>query len=677
MTGFNIYDQKTGQFRFQTGPVMTNVLLADEVNRTIPRTQSSLLESMGEGQVTVDGETSILPRPFFVIATQNPIELEGTFPLPEAQMDRFLMRVSIGYPDHAEELQIMERFRGADPLLALQPVSEPAEIVLLQQARAEIRVSEPVREYIVRLVEETRRSSRLQFGASPRASLGLLKTAQALAAMRGRDYALPDDVKHLFAAVVEHRLILLPEERTRGTRPSEIISRNPQPGPRSGMRPNRLTRIESSTSSIVTLRISQVAAAAALLIGLVAGQRELILLAAFLLAAVNVARLWCRSAARACSFQTSVSRSRLYPGEDLVITVQAQNRKLLPVWVRTVVPDSGASGSLSGDRAADPELRQPLLAGETGLLAFQQVSWQRPVTAIRRGVYELGPVRLEAGDLLGFFREHREEPGRLEVIVYPRLVPLAPLGVPVREFFGLLKARTPVEDPVRYMGTRDYLGGRPARHIHWKTSARLDRLLEKLYEPTAQASVLFLLDAASFRQAGAGPDGLGEEPTAVEAAFEGTLEIVASLAVQLERFRVPLGLAVNGALLGHSHSVLPPGRGPYQLSGILEMLARLTRREDEGGARFTDRGLTVTATTTCLYVCSILTSSQARTIRALQQQFRTPFVVLMAETAGQPEETESIRLAQAAVQRTIEKLAAAGIRTVRIARLALRETNHA
>ncbi|OHD73338.1 MAG: AAA family ATPase [Spirochaetes bacterium RBG_13_68_11] len=224
VTGFNIYDQKTGQFRFQTGPVMTNVLLADEVNRTIPRTQSSLLESMGEGQVTVDGETSILPRPFFVIATQNPIELEGTFPLPEAQMDRFLMRVSIGYPDHAEELRIMERFRGADPLLALQPVSEPAEIVRLQKARAEVRVSEPVREYIVRLVEETRRSSRLQFGASPRASLGLLKTAQALAAMRGRDYALPDDVKHLFAAVVEHRLILLPEERTRGIRPSEITS---------------------------------------------------------------------------------------------------------------------------------------------------------------------------------------------------------------------------------------------------------------------------------------------------------------------------------------------------------------------------------------------------------------------------------------------------------------------
>jgi len=224
VTGFNVYDQKSGQFRFQTGPVMTNVLLADEINRTIPRTQSSLLESMGEGQVTVDGQTMILPRPFFVIATQNPIELEGTFPLPEAQMDRFLMRVGIGYPGRTEELAIMERFRGTDPLLALQPVAEPAQIVRLQQARSEVLISDPVREYIVSLVAETRCCRRLQYGASPRASLGLMRTAQSLAAIRGRAYALPDDVKHLFAPVVEHRLILLPEERTRGTRSAEIVA---------------------------------------------------------------------------------------------------------------------------------------------------------------------------------------------------------------------------------------------------------------------------------------------------------------------------------------------------------------------------------------------------------------------------------------------------------------------
>jgi MoxR-like ATPase len=223
VTGFTVFDQKTGEFRFQTGPVMTNVLLADEINRTIPRTQSSLLESMGERQVTVDSRTLPLPRPFFVIATQNPIELEGTFPLPEAQMDRFLMRVEIGYPTGPEELRIMERFRREDPLESLDPVTEPEQVVELQRMRSDILVSDPVREYIVELVEATRKNDRLRFGASPRASLGLMRAAQSLAAVRGRQFVLPDDVKHLFAPVVAHRLLLRPEERARGIRIGEII----------------------------------------------------------------------------------------------------------------------------------------------------------------------------------------------------------------------------------------------------------------------------------------------------------------------------------------------------------------------------------------------------------------------------------------------------------------------
>jgi uncharacterized protein (DUF58 family) len=443
------------------------------------------------------------------------------------------------------------------------------------------------------------------------------------------------------------------------------------------MRSRRLTRIESSASSILSLKVFQVAAAAGLVIGLVAGQRELILLAAFLVASVNVARIWCRAAATACSFQLLLSRSRLYPGEELFVTVQARNRRLLPVRVRAEVPDSGASGSLAGDRSPRPELRQPLLAGATGLLAFQQVTWRQAVTAARRGVYELGPVRLEAGDLLGFFKADGEGPARLEVIVYPRLVALAPLAVPVREFFGLQKSRTPVEDPVRYMGTRDYLGNRPARHIHWKASARLDRLVEKIFEPSAQASVLFLLDAASFPEAAPGPGDLEWVPSAEDDSFEGTLEIVASLAVQLERVRIPVGLAVNGSLIGRQHSVLPPGRGPYQIASFLEMLARLTRREDAAGSSFSGRVLTVTATTTCVYVCGTLTSARARTIMAHQQEFRTPLVVLAAGTTDRPDDTEAGRLAQAAVRATIEKLAVSGIRTVRIAELLARAADHA
>jgi len=223
VTGFTVFDQKSGEFRFQSGPVMTNVLLADEINRTIPRTQASLLESMGERQVTVDSRTLPLPRPFFVIATQNPIELEGTFPLPEAQMDRFLMRLEIGYPSGAEELRIMERFRKEDPLESLVPVAEPDQVVQLQRMRSDILISDPVREYIVALVEATRSDGRLRFGASPRASLGLMRAAQSLAAVRGREFVLPDDVKDLFVPVVAHRLLLRPEERARGTRIGEIM----------------------------------------------------------------------------------------------------------------------------------------------------------------------------------------------------------------------------------------------------------------------------------------------------------------------------------------------------------------------------------------------------------------------------------------------------------------------
>jgi MoxR-like ATPase len=223
ITGFNIYDQKAGQFRFQAGPVMSNVLLADEINRTIPRTQASLLESMEEGQVTVDGVTFSLPRPFFVIATQNPIELEGTFPLPEAQLDRFLLCVDLGYPSREEEHAILRRFQQDDPLAELQAVTTPQQILELQQARKKILVSAPVREYIVSLVEATRRSGALRFGVSPRGSLHLMRAAQALAMLREREYILPDDVKDLVAPVLAHRLILQVEERLKGVTPQKIL----------------------------------------------------------------------------------------------------------------------------------------------------------------------------------------------------------------------------------------------------------------------------------------------------------------------------------------------------------------------------------------------------------------------------------------------------------------------
>jgi MoxR-like ATPase len=223
ITGFNVYDQQSACFSFHPGPVITHILLADEINRTIPRTQSSLLECMEERQVTVDGKTHLLPSPFFVMATQNPIELEGTFPLPEAQLDRFLLKTQLGYPDKQEEIQILERFQQTDPLQKLMPVATPEDVSRLQRDRRDIIVSGPVREYITDIVRATREHTAIQFGASPRGSLGLMRAGQALAALRGREYILPDDIKSLALPVLTHRLILKEEDRLRGENAEHIL----------------------------------------------------------------------------------------------------------------------------------------------------------------------------------------------------------------------------------------------------------------------------------------------------------------------------------------------------------------------------------------------------------------------------------------------------------------------
>jgi len=224
VTGFSVYDQKTGEFVFRPGPVFCNVLLADEINRTIPRTQASLLESMGEFQVTVDGKTGALPRPFFVIATQNPIEMDGTFPLPEAQLDRFLMRIDLGYPSHEEEVSILERFQEDDPLETLSPVMSPQRICELQKNRASITISPAVRAYIADITAATRAHARVRFGVSPRGAIGMMRAAQGLASLRERDFVTPDDIKALARPVFLHRIILKSEERTRGAAVTEVLA---------------------------------------------------------------------------------------------------------------------------------------------------------------------------------------------------------------------------------------------------------------------------------------------------------------------------------------------------------------------------------------------------------------------------------------------------------------------
>jgi MoxR-like ATPase len=226
VTGLSYFNQKTQEFEFRAGPIFTNVLLADEINRATPRTQSALLESMEERQVTVEGETRVLARPFLVLATQNPVELEGTFPLPEAQLDRFLMRVSLGYPSEEQERAILRRFRDVPNAVALQkvaPVVEGDELVTLQTACRAVHVGEPVEGYLLSVVRATRGHEGLDLGASPRASLALYHASQALAAIRGRDYVLPDDVKRLAGPVLGHRLLPTAQSRLRGRGATALV----------------------------------------------------------------------------------------------------------------------------------------------------------------------------------------------------------------------------------------------------------------------------------------------------------------------------------------------------------------------------------------------------------------------------------------------------------------------
>jgi MoxR-like ATPase len=224
VTGVSVFNQRNAEFEFRAGPVFANVLLADEINRATPRTQSALLEAMGERQVSVDGVTHILGRPFLVLATQNPVEYEGTFPLPEAQLDRFLLRVRIGYPSFEDERQITLNIQHGHPIETLEAVSTPDELVTLQAGVADVHVEDSVRGYAIRLARATRDHGDVALGASPRGTLALLRGSQALAAVAGRDFVLPDDVKRLAPYALAHRLILKPESQIRARSGDSVVA---------------------------------------------------------------------------------------------------------------------------------------------------------------------------------------------------------------------------------------------------------------------------------------------------------------------------------------------------------------------------------------------------------------------------------------------------------------------
>ena len=223
VTGVSIYNQSNSAFEFRPGPVFSQVVLVDEINRATPKTQAALLEAMEERQVTVDGITHPLPNPFMVLATQNPIEYEGTFPLPEAQLDRFLMRVRLGYPSQVDEIEVLSRQQLQHPIETLKSIIQVKELLKLMEAVKKVYVSEPIKRYVVALTNRTRDNSDVYLGASPRGSLGLFRTGQALAALAGRDYVLPDDIKELATSVLAHRVIVGPAARLRELSAEKIV----------------------------------------------------------------------------------------------------------------------------------------------------------------------------------------------------------------------------------------------------------------------------------------------------------------------------------------------------------------------------------------------------------------------------------------------------------------------
>ena len=314
--------------------------------------------------------------------------------------------------------------------------------------------------------------------------------------------------------------------------------------------------LERPIPSVFIVPLTELMVGICVFIALLFGQRELTLLGLLVLGITIGTRLWSRLSLSGIKCSAGVDKHKIFPDESFVLRVNAENAKFLPVWLQMSVPFEGVFDSSSG------EMR---FADECGLLWYQQVRFTRELVARQRGVYRVGPVRMQVGDLLGFFPRPKLTGDDIEVIVYPRLVPLKPFTLPSRDFFGVPGARTPVQDPVYILGTRDYQHGQPARYIHWKASARHNRLQEKVFEPSEQKKVLLAVEVGQYQKANASEH------------FERTLEVVGSLALECHRYSYALGLVTNGVVEG-GPSILPMGRSPQQLPAVLEILARLKMR---------------------------------------------------------------------------------------------------
>ena len=334
-----------------------------------------------------------------------------------------------------------------------------------------------------------------------------------------------------------------------------------------------------------------------LFIALLHGQRDLVVFSLLVLGVVFGAKLWARISLSGIKSHSAVNKQKVFPGEKLNLGITAQNKKFLPVWLRVQVSVSGPIYPSSGEAT---------FTKEDSLLWYQTTHFEWEFTAERRGIHQIGPSHILAGDLFAFFSMKKREEAFHEIIVYPRIVPLKSFPLPRRDFFGVPGAKSPVQDPIYILGTRDYQHGQPAKHIHWKASARHHRLQERIFEPTEQEKVLLVVDVGQFASFKA------------EEEFETTLEIVASLAVQMDKRRYALGLVTNGALVGGGPAIVPIARNRQQLPAILEVLARL-QMESKGDLIDTlRRGLEAHWGISCIH----FSYKEDGTILAAEQYFR-------------------------------------------------------
>jgi uncharacterized protein (DUF58 family) len=347
--------------------------------------------------------------------------------------------------------------------------------------------------------------------------------------------------------------------------------------------PDRLMTMERQEDRIPTLFIIPLILLFVvffLFVALLQDHFELTIFTILILSLMGGAKLWSKAALSGLRFFPKINKQKVFPGETITLQIRAENPRFLPVWLQM---------SLSLDSSLQPTSDEGTLKKESGLLWYEQVTFSWELVPKRRGIYPIGPLHARVGDLFGFFTGQKEAGDRLNITVYPRLVPVQPFFIPKRDFFGVPGGKSPVQDPIYILGTRDYQGWQPAKYIHWKTSARQSQLQEKVFEPSEQEKVLLVVDVSRFQGEGAAE------------AFERTLEIVASVAVQLDQKGYAVGLVTNGSLVAGGTPVLPVAANPGQISAILELLARLGMEEQGDLLDILKRGLDLPWGVSCVF----------------------------------------------------------------------------